>query len=101
MQAGELQRRPLLGTIHVENNTSKTPLGRIATKGTLVTQRDATVTQRDGSVTLLRRRVARLPYLQISSDQTDVEIELSVLRTPRKHYILPPPMAAGGEPLRA
>ena len=95
--------------------TSKTPLGRIATKGTLVTQRDATVTQRDtpvrqhdatvtqrdGSVTLLRRRVARLPYLQTSSHQTDIEIELSVLRTPRKHYCLPPSMAADGVPLRA
>ena len=87
-------------------------MGRIATNGTLVTQRDATVTQRDtpvtqrdatvtqrdGSVTLLRARVARLPFLQTSSELTDVDIELSVLRTPGNTIVYHLPWPQVGYP---
>ena len=35
---------------------------------------------------LSHRPVFRMAYLAMSSGETDVEIELSVLRTPRKHH---------------
>ena len=50
------------------------------------------VTVRDARVTLRDRGVVRLPPLRISLFETDIEIELSVLRNPRKYYHLPPPV---------
>ena len=65
-------------------------------RDTAVAQRDPTVTLRDTAVTLVDRRAVRLPYLQTSSVKTDIEIEFSVARTPRKHYCLPPSVVGGG-----
>jgi hypothetical protein len=83
--------KPLFYSGEICNNTSKTPVGRSATEGW---PSWGPSRQRDAGVTLRQGWCARLPYLRALPGETDIEIELSVLRTPRKHHYPPTPMPA-------
>ena len=78
---------------HFHTNTSKTPLGREATVGCGLLgpgrPRHRVTTGRNTRWNALwnapGRGITALTHLGVSSDEMDVEIELSVSRNPRKH----------------